>query len=353
MKRLCRYLSGAPRLVYVYRLQEVAALDVYTDTDWAGCARTRKSTSGGCALLGGHTSKHWSSTQASVTLSSGEAEFHGVVKGAGTGLGLQALLRDFGFEIPMRLWVDSSAAIGICSRQGLGKLRHLDTKMLWVQQAVRSGKVDLRKIPGVVNPADLFTKHSLSRERVLALTRLLGCEFKDGRASAAPTLRHAKGAKQTMKEAEENGHFMVQDEDLAQPLMPHRCLSSIDLDALYPSVLVPAQPDNPDPTESDPITEHGGSHWRRRDALLESVGCSVALEPGDALLSERDRRRPREVELDPEPALLGARLALALQLALAQRDAPPLVQRDHHEARLRDEVVGRAHSQQRLRSTHQ
>ena len=66
-------------------------LDIYTDTDWAGCGRTRKSTSGGLVMFGRHCLKHWASTQASVTLSSGEAEFHGLVKGAAVALGQQAL----------------------------------------------------------------------------------------------------------------------------------------------------------------------------------------------------------------------------------------------------------------------
>ena len=78
-------------------------------------------------MLGRHTIKHWSSTMPSVALSSGEAEFYGVVRGAGQGLGYQSLIGDLGLSLPLRMWTDSSAAIGICSRQGLGKLRHLDT----------------------------------------------------------------------------------------------------------------------------------------------------------------------------------------------------------------------------------
>ncbi len=101
LTRVWRYFAGAPRLVYTYPQQEVDSVDVYTDTDWAGCPKTRKSTSGGCVLLGSHAIKHWSSTQSSVALSSGEAEFAGVVRGAGQGLGYQALLRDF--------WVDVSS----------------------------------------------------------------------------------------------------------------------------------------------------------------------------------------------------------------------------------------------------
>ena len=99
-------------------------------------------------MLGGHAIKHWSSTQTSVALSSGEAEFAGVIRGAGQGLGYKALLRDLGVEARLRVWTDSSAAIGICNRQGLGKLRHLDTHTLWIQQAVRTGRIDQRKVLG-------------------------------------------------------------------------------------------------------------------------------------------------------------------------------------------------------------
>ncbi len=66
-----------------------------------------------------------------VGCSSGEAEFAGVIRGAGQCLGYQALLKDLGIEALLRVWTDSSAAIGICSRQGLDKLRHLDTHTLW------------------------------------------------------------------------------------------------------------------------------------------------------------------------------------------------------------------------------
>ena len=58
LKRLCRYLVGRPRLVHVFDFQEASCVHVYTDTDWAGCLRTGKSTSGGSITLGKHTSKN-------------------------------------------------------------------------------------------------------------------------------------------------------------------------------------------------------------------------------------------------------------------------------------------------------
>ena len=72
-------------------------------------------------VIGQHTMKHWASTQASVVLSSGEAEFAGVIRGAGQGLGYQALVADLGIAVALRVWTDSGAAIGIGSRQGFEK----------------------------------------------------------------------------------------------------------------------------------------------------------------------------------------------------------------------------------------
>ena len=66
LKRVCRFLSGNPRLIYCYPLQFVEFVDVHTDTDCAGCP-TRKSTSGGSVMLGAHAMKGWSSTGASTS----------------------------------------------------------------------------------------------------------------------------------------------------------------------------------------------------------------------------------------------------------------------------------------------
>ena len=78
-------------------------------------------------MFGSHVIKTWFSTQPSISLSSGEAEYYGVVKAAGLALGQQSLMRDLGISARVRVWTDSSAAIGICGRSGLGKLRHVQT----------------------------------------------------------------------------------------------------------------------------------------------------------------------------------------------------------------------------------
>ena len=89
----------------------------------------------------------------------------------------------------MRVWTDSTATIGICGRQGLGKLRHIDTQCLWIQQKVRGKSMELFKVRGEEIPADLFTKHLVGRERIHMLLGLFGCEYRGGRSAAAPLAR--------------------------------------------------------------------------------------------------------------------------------------------------------------------
>ena len=186
LKRLGRYLQQAPRVVsYFANQSKPKLLECWVDTDWAGCVRTRRSTSGGGLRMGAHTLKTWSSTQATVALSSGEAEFYGLVKGASQMLGMRSLLRDFSIDVKCRLYTDSSAAKGIASRTGLGKTRHVAVHLLWVQERIREKDFELLKCKGTDNPADLMTKH-LAQELIAVNTRRWSSDFVDGRSSAAP-----------------------------------------------------------------------------------------------------------------------------------------------------------------------
>ena len=131
-------------------------------------------------VVGGVAVKSWSRTQRVRALSSGEAEFYAVVSGVAEGLGMVSLAADLGWRMRLDVWTDSSAAKGICGRKGLGKLRHLETKWLWVQDAVRGGRMRLRKVAGERNPADLLTKPKAGRE-MEEMIRLVGGRILWGR----------------------------------------------------------------------------------------------------------------------------------------------------------------------------
>ena len=185
LRRVCRYLRGSPRMAYQFLWQPEVGLQAYVDTDFAGCTATRRSTSGGCAMRGTHLIKHWSSTQKSVTLSSGEAELNGIVKGAAEALGMQSLSSDLGVEMSLSLHADSAAAIGICRRSGIGRVRHLAVGQLWVQEKLKNGAFKLYKVAGEENPADALTKH-LARDALDRHVEAMCLERLSGRAASAP-----------------------------------------------------------------------------------------------------------------------------------------------------------------------
>ena len=162
-------------------------MDVPADTDFAGCAATRRSTSGGAIMLGGHCVKHWASTQTVVSLSSGEAELHGISKSGTNSLGVQAVANDMGIQLDVVIHTDASAAMGIVRRRGLGRIRHLDVTHLWLQERVRAGGFDVRKIEGALNIAGMLTK-IVDRATLIKHLTAMNIFPEDGRATSAPTL---------------------------------------------------------------------------------------------------------------------------------------------------------------------
>ena len=205
LKRLARFLAGRPRLVTVYRYQgdfvepraypglpwaqgRPLALYAAVDSNWADCRDSRRSTSGGAMRHGDHLLGTWCVTQAIQALSSGEAEFYALLKGSVESLGLSAVAEelDLDFAAP-RVGSDASAARGMAARHGLGKVKHLELKHLWVQEAVRAKRIVVVKEFTDTNLADLMTKH-LPEAAMLAHLTTAGCEFREGRPQGAPIL---------------------------------------------------------------------------------------------------------------------------------------------------------------------
>ena len=189
VKRIGRYLKGRPRAIQVFKFQSLPhKIVVAVDSDYAGCKQTRKSTSGGCVKFGSHVLRTWSSTQAVISLSSGEAEYYAMLKGASVGLGIESLAGDYGLQSRIVLETDSSAAKGIAGRKGLGKTRHIEVCHLWLQEKARNGDVEVVKIAGDRNIADLQTKY-LTEDKVNMFMKMLGYKFSEGQHRLALSSR--------------------------------------------------------------------------------------------------------------------------------------------------------------------
>jgi len=190
LRRVVRYLLHAPNLSWHFPRQRwPKRIRTWSDTDWAGCPVTRRSSSGTCQSFGAHLWWTSSSTQTPISLSSGEAEFYGVVKAASRAIGGKNLAIDLGFllfgELESEIATDSSAARGIASRRGTGRIRHLETGSLWVQAALQQGKFTLIKVKGTDNWADLGTKN-VDRDTLQRLVHAMGLHVTRRRSALAP-----------------------------------------------------------------------------------------------------------------------------------------------------------------------
>ena len=152
-------------------------LETYTDADWSGNRATRRSTSSAVHAVMLHCS---SRGQKVVSLSSAESELHALVSGACDGTCLKHSLQFLtGDDVHHICRVDNSATRQIARKRGAGKLRHVSGKLLWCQDKVASGELEVRQIGTAKNISDIGTK-LLSRSRLKLLLHWLQARDAEG-----------------------------------------------------------------------------------------------------------------------------------------------------------------------------
>jgi hypothetical protein len=160
LRRVGRYVAGY--IDYVMRLIPSGGelcIRCQCDSDWAGDRASRKSTSGGVVTFCGATLLSYSRTQGVVATSSGEAELYSMASVIAEALMLQSMLSELlGMVLSITVECDSTAALAIASRASLGALKHVQIKLLAVQEWVRERHIKLRKIGTDSNCSDVLTK---------------------------------------------------------------------------------------------------------------------------------------------------------------------------------------------------
>ena len=126
---------------YNFEPREVA-IEVFTDSDWASDHINRRSIPCCTIFMGGCLLFSSSRTQELVSLSSAEAEVYACSSGTSDAILLARLVRWLTSKpTTIYLYTDSSGARGII--QGVGCLRHLSCRVLWLQALVQDGTVRL------------------------------------------------------------------------------------------------------------------------------------------------------------------------------------------------------------------
>ena len=127
MKRVGRFLVGRPRVGCLFEWHaHPSALHALADADCAGDRQSRKSVSGGMICHVKHLIKAWTKQQSIVATSTAEAELYAGNRAATESMGVQAFAKDLGGVVTIRLHIDSSGALSIISRTGLGKAKHIE-----------------------------------------------------------------------------------------------------------------------------------------------------------------------------------------------------------------------------------
>ena len=148
---------------------------------------------GGAVCFGEHTLNTYCTQQKEIASSSAEAELYAMVFASAEALAISAYARDLGLNLGIEMYYDSVASLGI------GKVRHLRTQRLWVQEVRVSGRIAYRHFLGEKNPADLLTKH-LGAEVIAKHVETLSMVWVEGRAESAPTLDSVASYLQTWVE---------------------------------------------------------------------------------------------------------------------------------------------------------
>ena len=150
MKTLLRYLAGTKPMVLTLRpkiiphsKQTTFDIDTYVYSDWAGCATSRRSTSGMALYFLGTLINSQSRTQATVALSrsSGEAELYAIGLGVSESLFIRSLLLEsqLSKNVNIRTHTDSAAGKSMATRFGTSKkTKHVQLRFLLIQELVAS-----------------------------------------------------------------------------------------------------------------------------------------------------------------------------------------------------------------------
>ena len=160
-KHVLRYLQGTVDYGLDYRQGDGVRLAGYTDSDWAGSASDRKSTSRCCFVLGSAIVSWFSQKQKSVALSSSEAEYMAASQASCEAIWLRKMLVGlFGQELrPTMIFCDNQSCIKLMENPVFhDRSKHIEIRYHFIRDCVQWGAVKLEYISTEEQVADILTK---------------------------------------------------------------------------------------------------------------------------------------------------------------------------------------------------
>ena len=170
VKRIFWYLVHTPNLALWYPKGSTFELLGYTDSDYAGCKVTRKSTSETCQFIGRSLVSWSSKKQNSVALSTAEAEYVAAGACCVQLLWMKQTLKDFGCELTkIPLLCDNESAIKLANNPvNHSRTKHIDIRHHFLRDHESKGDIAIHHVSTERQLADIFTK-PLDESRFCAL----------------------------------------------------------------------------------------------------------------------------------------------------------------------------------------
>ncbi|KAI7956392.1 hypothetical protein MJO29_007792 [Puccinia striiformis f. sp. tritici] len=162
--QIFRYLKGTRNFGLVFKKEKGTNLRAFADADWGNCPDTRRSTTGFVVTVGTHLIDWKSTKQATISLSSAEAEYKA----------LSDLGRDLAWLVNIAnetsiypdlkriiVYVDNKAAINLAKSelsQNSFRTKHMDIRLHFVRELVVNGLIVLEHVKTTENSANFLTK---------------------------------------------------------------------------------------------------------------------------------------------------------------------------------------------------
>ena len=162
-KRVMRYLKRTKDHMLTYRKSDLFEIIGYSDSDFAGCQDSRRSTSGYVYLLGGGAISWKSVKQTLVASSTMAAEFIACYEASNHGLWLRNFVTGLrimeGVERPLKLYCDNKSAVMYSNNnRSSTKSKFIDIKFLVVKERVQNGQISIEHLGTNSMVADPLTK---------------------------------------------------------------------------------------------------------------------------------------------------------------------------------------------------
>jgi hypothetical protein len=160
VKRILRYLRHTTSVGLWYPKGATFDLIGYSNSDYAGCKIDRKSTSGGCHLLGRSLVSWTSKKQNSVALSTVEAEYIATGVCCTQILYMKQTLLDYGVVLEkVPLLCDNESAVKIANNPVQhSRTKNIDICHHFLRDHVAKGDIILEGVRSEDQLADIFTK---------------------------------------------------------------------------------------------------------------------------------------------------------------------------------------------------